>query len=989
MEFFNYQFVYMVCLVSFWQAHLTLQLDFECTYNGTTLADNVKIFLDLEENGTSNLVCMKMQNQGFVEELKMSVSSSDTDLVTLIFNSTWTSEKVLNISDHDIFKTNNPPSFNMKILVCEIYYVDALHENVTIIKFLAVTAHRSFSQYQRTFGLDDSKHVVAESPCSSIVSYWIPKMLSETKNSLHLKISNETLLMIPILMSESQKISENSTVTRFVVMNNHIILVVDNQWLWKGTLELSGDVRITKASSNRVQVHLLTTTIHCPITDTPGVAGFETALLVHQIGNDTFLNIYAPPIESTPLYTVTLTNITGVDIIDVKYDYGKRQVVVLLVTNTVHAFSLSGTLQCAPVILKDTHIKNQSRLLVKCNLLLIVTNEIVVWTSTNGGCNWKRPIQWNNILHADFEFHSADTLKLTSNITSSYGTPLESYRDYDILWTKIGFLRPQTALNNSNYMLLLNDKIPESNNPYLDLDIFAVTETAEGFQLEFTPNETKFPEIWIGSLVKLGDYSCRVTAVFNATVEIYCYNSSLTFTNIIDFIQQRRWFSVDFFYARKVECHLSFNVNTTTIVFQKKPDTEIDHVFFSTPPLHAGTKETNSSVAWTFKDPLTSIPSSSNQVCLYQKYKTFQEYIYQNPTDCPITFTVTGINESYIHLDIDEHLEISVNLTIDMIVPLHEDISDLDWLKTQVSNHEIVCLRTHREKSRRAEKIRLQFHQSLAMSSINVVTIKSSIYNPKCGGQSLKFQILNVCPPNKKVIFEYPKSIQPNDFAYDDQKQDSEGIIRVFHLPTNYQPPSSKGIGIPQTPHVYNADPAKPMFHKKYLANQIDPVFKQCKDKRNRTMCGCTKPMEISTKISQSDCIKKVYRLLYPEKFVPRLLLQQKAKNNTAFDKLMRLSELNSRTDYTLTNSVRVSNGAEAVDMKSNTTIELKGSGLYHFQLDVFDKNVSYCNFETEFLVYVDGTPLPKAVESLVEAFTAFVFGFILLGLFLYQYYKK
>lgn len=154
-------------------------------------------------------------------------------------------------------------------------------------------------------------------------------------------------------------------------------------------------------------------------------------------------------------------------------------------------------------------------------------------------------------------------------------------------------------------------------------------------------------------------------------------------------------------------------------------------------------------------------------------------------------------------------------------------------------------------------------------------------------------------------------------------------------------------------------------------------------------MCGCTKEMEISTKISQSDCIKKVYRLVYPEKFVPRLLLQQKFKNDTAFDKLMRLSELNSRTDYILTNSIQTSNGAEAISMESNTTIELKGSGLYHFHVDVFDKNASYCNFETEFLVYVDGTPLPKAVESLIEAFTAFVFGFILLGLFLYQYYKK
>ena len=356
---------------------------------------------------------------------------------------------------------------------------------------------------------------------------------------------------------------------------------------------------------------------------------------------------------------------------------------------------------------------------------------MVQWISTNGGCDWKPAIQWNSILDASFEFYSADVLKLTSNVTSKHsGTPSEIFQDYDILWTKVGFLRLATVSNNSNHMmLLLNGEITESNNPYLDSDIFGVTETGKGFRLEFLPNDIKFPEIWNGTFVKLGDDLCRVNTVLNATIEISCNNNNLTVTSIVDFLQQRRWFNVDLFYSRKIECHDDFTVNSTTITLPKKSDTEIDHVVFTAPLRHVLVGK-NNDLSLTFKNPLSTIPDTSKEVCLYQKYKTFQEFIYENPNDdCPVKFTVAGINDSNIYLDIDEHLEMSVNMTIDMSVPLHEDISDFDWLKIQVSNPEIVCLRTYREKSRRAERIDLKFHQTLAISGINAVTIKSSIYN--------------------------------------------------------------------------------------------------------------------------------------------------------------------------------------------------------------------------------------------------------------------
>ena len=153
-------------------------------------------------------------------------------------------------------------------------------------------------------------------------------------------------------------------------------------------------------------------------------------------------------------------------------------------------------------------------------------------------------------------------------------------------------------------------------------------------------------------------------------------------------------------------------------------------------------------------------------------------------------------------------------------------------------------------------------------------------------------------------------------------------------------------------------------------------------------MCNCTSAMATSSRISQSDCISRAYRLIYREKFVPRLFLQRKSGESSLFSELLKLTELNSRSDFTLTDSVASDGIDELISIYSNTSIELKGSGLYHFKLDVLRENISFCDFQTEFLIYVDGAPLPYPIDDVIRACTAFVFGFILLALFLYQYLK-
>jgi len=132
-----------------------------------------------------------------------------------------------------------------------------------------------------------------------------------------------------------------------------------------------------------------------------------------------------------------------------------------------------------------------------------------------------------------------------------------------------------------------------------------------------------------------------------------------------------------------------------------------------------------------------------------------------------------------------------------------------------------------------------------------------------------------------------------------------------------------------------------------------------------------------------------VYRLVYPEKLVPRFLIQhQHGRQRSTFLQPLRLTELNSRTDYTLIDSARIEDGTEVTSTVLNTSIELEGSGLYHFKAEILLKNTSFCNLQTQFIVYVDNTPLPHPADDIVRAYTAFVFGFVLLALFLYQYYK-
>ena len=154
-------------------------------------------------------------------------------------------------------------------------------------------------------------------------------------------------------------------------------------------------------------------------------------------------------------------------------------------------------------------------------------------------------------------------------------------------------------------------------------------------------------------------------------------------------------------------------------------------------------------------------------------------------------------------------------------------------------------------------------------------------------------------------------------------------------------------------------------------------------------MCKCTSSLKKSFQIQNSDCIDKAYRIVFPERLVFSFLLSLEKQKTSLYGLPLTLTELNGRVDYTLSGSQKTEDGQDCINTGgSNSSVELLGSGLYHFRVEILQKNVTYCDFRPEFVVYMDETPLASSFDDVIMACTAFVFGFILLGLFLIEYYK-
>ena len=152
-----------------------------------------------------------------------------------------------------------------------------------------------------------------------------------------------------------------------------------------------------------------------------------------------------------------------------------------------------------------------------------------------------------------------------------------------------------------------------------------------------------------------------------------------------------------------------------------------------------------------------------------------------------------------------------------------------------------------------------------------------------------------------------------------------------------------------------------------------------------RSACGCTALQQVSRIISNSDCINRAYRLYYSEKLTPKVfLLNGTEKQSLSFPYIVK--ELNNRSDFYILDFSLTKNGNKILLSEKNSSIEFTGYGLYHFSIQVFKRDLSFCKLKTEFIVYIDWMPFPHPTKDIVRVISSFLFGLIIFAIFLYQF---
>ncbi|XP_022784623.1 cation channel sperm-associated protein subunit beta-like [Stylophora pistillata] len=247
------------------------------------------------------------------------------------------------------------------------------------------------------------------------------------------------------------------------------------------------------------------------------------------------------------------------------------------------------------------------------------------------------------------------------------------------------------------------------------------------------------------------------------------------------------------------------------------------------------------------------------------------------------------------------------------------------------------------------------------------------------------------CPPDKKLRFLYPTSFSLDAFL-DSEITDSKGIVRNMKVPSNYRTPSSRGKAIPMSENAYNVDPQKPLYKTTYTITRMTLRYKQCKGKKFRSDCGCTRQMRGSSLVEHSDCIDTVYRVMFSEKITPRFVVSQEHKEDEPLRFPFYLEELNQRKDFIVlspSDLTFVGISSPVLEQSLNSSIQFEGSGLYHFRAQIVQENYTFGILTDEFVVFVVDAPLPFPVKDVVRACTGMGFASLLFIVYIKHFHRK
>ena len=156
-----------------------------------------------------------------------------------------------------------------------------------------------------------------------------------------------------------------------------------------------------------------------------------------------------------------------------------------------------------------------------------------------------------------------------------------------------------------------------------------------------------------------------------------------------------------------------------------------------------------------------------------------------------------------------------------------------------------------------------------------------------------------MCPPTRTLKWNFPLT-QSQLLNGTEATLGSLNDSLIYSLPSNYRPPSSLGNNIPTTSNFYNAAPDQPKYNNRFDISKRTGVYKNCLGKSTRTQCACSDEARYLMQQDQSDCVDKVIKVLYVEKFVPKFVISQSGLPTVFLTSRYTLTELNSRTDYCL-----------------------------------------------------------------------------------------
>ncbi|XP_022243631.1 cation channel sperm-associated protein subunit beta-like isoform X2 [Limulus polyphemus] len=346
-------------------------------------------------------------------------------------------------------------------------------------------------------------------------------------------------------------------------------------------------------------------------------------------------------------------------------------------------------------------------------------------------------------------------------------------------------------------------------------------------------------------------------------------------------------------------------------------------------------------------------------------------------------------------LDIGEKWTFSVTANIWGFDPIPMPIN-IPIIYTSVLTQGTEMVSSDLQKTFRAENLTVNFTPLKIKkweTALNFYLWSASLLCPKTA-VTLTIQV--TCPFGKKIKFYYDFEGKLSPHQLEKAYKDSE---KFFTLPVNYRPPSKKGIAIPTTENIYNADPSKPKHNNYYEISKNSGTYKQCLGKSSREKCGCTDEKKVSRYAQESDCIEKVYLLKHPAILIPNLTLLHPEFPEVPLSPpyFIYVIEINHREDFTVTSTatpslIRLRKNQKIPNHKilqdpSSLVITMKGTGLYHFRVLALDK-VSFCDLSEDIAVYAITTSLAYPLYYLINASVVTLLACALCASYLYLHRK-